>query len=175
MEEIKTQKAREGKRTFNVLDIIILLLAAFFVAVLVMFFFPRTADALAGGRTYDITYTVVFSGIDYDVAEDIVDNLQVVDKRSGAVIGTVTGVPTSETHYSLELRYDDAGTPVFERVEYSDKIDLIVDITAKASYSEGNGYMVNGSRIACGREYGLRISSAFDGNAVCTLITVNSD
>ena len=177
MDEIKTKQVREGKRDLklNVLDIIILLLAAFFITLLVMFFFPKTADALSGGRTCEITYTVVFKGIDYAVAEDILDNLSVVDKSSGAIIGVVTGAPTSETHYSLELRYDDSGAPTFEKVEYSEKIDLAVDITATASYTEGEGYRVNGSRIACGREYGLRISSAFEGDAICTLITVNSD
>jgi hypothetical protein len=177
MDEINTKKTRDRQKKLklNILDIVILLIAAFFVLLLVMFFFPKTADAIVGDKTYDITYTVVFSGIDYDIAEEIVDNLQVVDTETGAVIGSVAGAPTSETYYQMEIRHNLAGMPVLEKVEYSDKINLTVDITAKAEYSEGKGYTVNGSRIACGREYGLRISSAYEGKAVCAIITVNAD
>ena len=177
MDEMNTKKPRERKAVWrlNILDVVILLLAAFFVTLLVMYFFPKTADALAGEETYEITYTVVFYGIDDGVDEDIVDNLQVVDKETGAVIGSVTGSPSSDGYYVNEIGFDDAGMPVFKKVEYSGKSNLTVDITARATYSEGQGYTVNGTRIACGREYGLRISSAFEGNAVCTLITVNSD
>ena len=177
MDEMNTKKPRERKNAWrlNILDVVILLLAAFFVTLLVMYFFPKTADALAGEKTFDITYTVVFYGIEDDIVDEIVDNLRVVDKKTGAVIGSVTGSPSSDNYYEHEIRLDNAGMPVFEKVEYSNRSNLTVDITAKATYSEGKGYTVNGTRIACGREYGLRISSAFEGNAVCTIITVDSD
>jgi hypothetical protein len=176
MDEMNTKKPRERKTAWrlNILDVVILLLAAFFVTLLVMYFFPKTADALAGEKTFDITYTVVFEGISDDIVDEIVDNLRVVDKETGAVIGSVTGSPSSDNYYEYEVSLNN-GTPVFERVEYSDMVNLTVDITAKATYSEGKGYTVNGTRIARGREYGLRISSAFEGNAVCTIITVDSD
>ena len=182
MNEMNTKKPRERKKAWrlNILDVVILLLAAFFVTLLVMYFFPKTADALSGEETYDITYTVVFYGIENDIGDDsdiaygIVDNLQVVDKETGEVIGLINGTPSSNNYYENEIR-DEGGVPVLEKVEYSDRINLTVDITAKATYSEGEGYTVNGTRIACGREYDLRIASAFEGKAVCTLITVNSD
>ena len=51
-------------------------------------------------------------------------------------------------------------------VEYDDKINLLITVSATATYTEGKGYAVNERRIAVGEKLSVRFPD-FAGEGYC--------
>ena len=174
MEKSKTKRTRasRGQRSwrFNFLDVVILLVAVLFIASMVILLIPRATNFLGSDGDSEIVYTVVFSGVDANV--EIADQQKVVDGTTEQVLGMVDGSPETEEHFELIKEKNGEGedaVTVLRCEKVDGKIDLIVTITANATYVEGKGYEVNGCRIACNREYEM-VFPEFTAKGTCIMV-----
>jgi hypothetical protein len=81
-------------------------------------------------------------------------------------IGVVSAVDAN-TPYSVL----DEHSGIF--VEYDDRVNVLITITAEASYNEGEGYAVGEHRIAVGERMALRLPD-FSGEGFCIGLSVVS-
>ena len=176
MEKSKVKRTRASRSQkswrFNFLDVVILLVILLFVASMVILYIPRVTDLLGSDGNKNIVYTVVFHGV--DVNSEISDQQRVVDKKSEQVLGMVDGSPETEDCYEsvrTEVTDESGKTSTVLRCEKVDgKIDLIVTITATATYADGKGYEINGNRIAVGREYEM-VFPGFTATGTCIAVS----
>ena len=180
MENVNVKKTRGSKKTrtwrFNILDVVILVVILLCVAGILAVLLPQSGKMLSGGDKVNITYTVVFNKVDEALAANIADGQNVTDKVSGKLLGTVVGTPSIESYWEFVLKDEGNGSYFLDREQYPDigKVNIAVTFTAEASYFEGNGYTVNGIRIAADREYGMMLPE-FEGVGVCTMVSVTGN
>lgn len=141
----------DRKRTFNLVDVILSLMILTFLAVVVFLFASNSNFTWGGGQTVKLEYTVEISGISQEMAANIRVGDQVVDGENGYVIGAVSN---TEIDDCVEYVYNESSGRI-EAVAYTDegssstvRKNLLVTVTAKAQFAEGEGYTVNGYRIA---------------------------
>lgn len=155
---------RKIKRSFNFIDVLLILfvMAIIFVAINVVS--PMSLiSKLKGEDSYDIEYTVELVGVDSDFIDSVKEGDTVVDAVSKNSIGSVKSVDYNNRY--TELEYDDtkaAGVVV----EYEDKLNVLITVSASATYNEGKGYAVNERRIAVGEKLSLRFPD-FAGEGYC--------
>ena len=154
---------------FNFLDVLLILLAlgVIFIAINIISPMPFIKN-LQADSDHTIEYTVEFIGVDEDFLDAIKENDAVMDSVSKNSLGTVIAVDYN-THYS-ELKYDEANH-VGKLVDYTDKYNVIVTITAQGSYISGEGYNVNAHRIAVGEKMSLRFPD-YVGEGYCISFSV---
>ena len=156
-----SKKKRSGR--FNLIDFIIVVIILLVIATVIYVFAPfQWIQKMVKSETQMIQYTVEITGVDEAFIDKINENDLVVDAVSKNSLGTVSQDVDYHTKYS-ELSYKidkdettgaDLATGVL--VEYPDRYNLIVTITATADYVQGTGYSVNGCRIAVGEKMALR-------------------
>lgn len=176
MEKSKVKRTRTSRSKkawrFNFLDVVILFVIVLFAASMVILFIPRVTGLLGSDGNRQIVYTVVFHGV--DVNSEISDQQRVVDKKTEQLLGMVDGSPETEDCYeSVRTEvFDENGksSTVLRCEKVEGKIDLIVTITANATYADGKGYEVNGNRIAAGREYEM-VFPGFTATGTCIMVT----
>ena len=160
MNENSISKNKKRSR-FNFIDFIFVLIIILAIATLVYIFSPISfIKDLANKQPQQIQYTVEIGMVDESFINKISENDTVVDSVSKNTIGTVTAVDYN-TKYSelnmIEQKLEDGSVKkVGELVEYPNKYNVIVTITADAEYSAGNGYTVNAKRIAVGEKMSIR-------------------
>ena len=180
MENVNVKKTRGSKKTrtwrFNILDVVILAVILLCAAGALAVLLPKSAEMFSGGDNVNITYTVVFNNVDEELAANIAGGQGVSDEASGKLLGTVVGTPGIESYWEFVLNDDGNGSYFLDREQYADigKVNITVTFTAEASYSEGNGYSVNGIRIAADREYKMMFPD-FEGSGVCTMVSVTGN
>ena len=153
---------------FNILDILLILLAIGIVFVAINIISPMSfIKKLQSDSTHTIEYTVEFIGVDEDFLDTIKENDKVMDSVSKNSLGTVVAVDYN-THYS-ELKYENK---VGKLVDYADKYNVTVTITAEGSYISGEGYNINAHRIAVGEKMSLRFPD-YVGEGYCISFTVD--
>lgn len=153
-------RAERTKRSFNFVDVLLILfvIAVIFVAVNIVA--PMAfVSKLTSDSTRTIEYTVELEGVDKALAEKIKENDTVVDAVSKNALGTVSSVD-SNTEYSVF----DERTGVL--VYYEDRVNVLITVTASASYNKGEGYAVGERRIAVGEKLSLRFPD-FSGEGYC--------
>ena len=92
-------------------------------------------------------------GVEKDFIDNIKENDIVLDSVSKNNLGTVTAIDYNIQY--TELKYSEAETAgVLSPVK--DKYNVIVVISASAEFEEGEGYTVNGTRIAVGEKINAR-------------------
>jgi hypothetical protein len=140
------------KRKFNVVDFFILVIIVALIAVIVYSFSSWSQiKKLWTAEEVTIDYTVELRGVDESFIDLIKKKDAVIDSVSKNSLGKVTTVESIKK--SSVLGYKDGGETIEGiLVEYPDKYDITVRITAKADYEKGVGYSVNGCRIAVGEE-----------------------
>ena len=171
--EYKKQKS-EKKRSFNIVDIVLILMILTF-AVIVVFFFAPNADFHWGSeQNVQLEYTVEISGISKEMAAKISIGDQVFDGENNYAIGSVTN---TEIDDCVEYIYNEASGRI-EAVAYADEGDaatvrktMLVTITADAKYTQGSGYTVNGYRVAVNREMTLCFPG-YTGEGQCVSVTI---
>lgn len=164
--KVKTDEVKSVKKRhrFNFIDFILILLAIFVILTAINIVSPRSIfDKLKTDTTYKIHYTVEILGVDGEYIERIKDNDAVVDTVSKHSLGSVTAVDYSTQHTVLE--YDETQNAGVLAV-YPDKYDIVITITAQASYNSGEGYSVNGRRIAVGEKLSMRFPD-YVGEGYC--------
>ncbi len=167
-DEVKSVKMRHR---FNFIDFILILLAAFVIFTAINIVSPMSIlDKLNSDPTHTIHYTVEILGVDDEYIEKVKENDAVVDSISKHSLGTVVAVDYNTRHTVLE--YDETQNAGVLSV-YPDKYDIIITVTAKASYKSGEGYSVNGHRIAVGERVSLRFPD-YVGEGYCVGISKES-
>ena len=155
---------------FNFLDILLILLAVGVVFVAINIISPMSfIKKLQSDSTHHIEYTVEFIGVDEDFLDAIKENDNVIDAVSKNSLGTVI-VAEYNTHYS-ELKYDEENK-VGKLVDYTDKYNVIVTISAEGNYISGEGYNINACRIAVGEKMSLRFPD-YVGEGYCISFSVD--
>ena len=174
--EAERKKAKvDKKKTFNVVDAVLVLLTLTVLAILVFFFASGGRLDLSAGKSVKVEYTVEIPGITQEMAAKIHVNDQVFDGDNQHVIGSVIN---TEIDDCVEYIYNPASGRI-EPVVYVDegsyfsvRKTVLVTITADAKYAPGNGYTVNGYRIAVNRDMTLCLPE-YTGTGKCISITVS--
>lgn len=174
-EAIKSKKAKNDKRrSFNIVDLILILMCLSFAVIAVFFFAPDADPAWLGSESAHLEYTVEIEGISKEMAAKIVSGDQVFEGENNYAIGTVVN---TEIDDCVEYVYNEESGRV-EAVPYTDegnsnavRKNLLVTIVADADYVEGLGYTVNGYRIAVNRRIPLHFPG-FAGEGQCVSLTI---
>lgn len=174
---------KKSRRKFNIIDFIILVLVI----------------AIIGGSIYaivswsnlknlwltesvELVYTVEFRGVDEDFIDNINSGETVTNSISKSKIGEVVNVESVEKHAVLDYKAvpvkDEEGNIVpdvytYSGVlsEYPDKYDITVYISSKAEYKKGEGYTIDGRRIAVGEALELRFPK-FSAIGYCVSVEI---
>ena len=92
-------------------------------------------------------------GVDGEFIDKIKEQDVAVDAISKYTLGTVEAVDYN-TQYS-ELKYDEAANAGVLAV-YPEKYNVLVTVKATGSYVQGEGFSINGRRIAVGEKLSIR-------------------
>ena len=151
-------------RRFNFVDVLLILfvIAIIFVAVNVVS--PMSLiSKIRGENTYAVEYTVELVGVDIDFVDRIKEGDSVIDAVSKNSIGSVKTVDYNTRYTELDYNKEKAEAVL---VEYDDKVNVLITVSASATYNEGKGYAVNERRIAVGEKLSLRFPN-FAGEGYC--------
>ena len=145
----KNAGQKKKKFKFNFIDFLLILLVLAIIAAVVYIFAPFSWIEQRNG-TIDLQYTIEIQAVDENFIENIQENDIIIDSVSKNVIGSVVAVDYN-TQYSV-LTYDEESREGVLSV-IPDKYNLIITIsTDNAVYKDGDGYAVNGCRIAVGEK-----------------------
>lgn len=134
---------------FNFIDFLLILLVLAIIASVVYIFAPFSWIRQENG-TVSLQYTLEIQAVDEAFIENINENDILIDSVSKNVIGSVVAVDYSTQH--SVLKYDESSREGILSV-IPEKYNLIVTVsTENAVYNEGEGYSVNGCRIAVGEK-----------------------
>ncbi len=165
--ERKTSGSARSKRRFNFIDVLIILAVILLGAIVLSLFFPNGLFKSSSVER-EIQYTVEFIGVDEIFIDKIKENDSVIDSVAKYNIGTVMTVDSSMPY--TELKYDnEAGTG--HLVAFEDKYNVLVTISVKAEYNEGEGYSVGDRRIAVGEKLSLRFPN-YASEGYCVSLSV---
>lgn len=160
------EKKRRG--LFLLMDLLLLLCivsAAFF---LILAFTPLRLGTDAEQR--EVVYTVELAGVEKDFVSLLQEGDVVTDAATGVVIGTVSEIRIRpyEAYTTLPTTDVDAelGKHVVRKTTNEDLNTVTVTVRVGADYKVGEGYAVQGRRIAVGAEYELQFP-AYAGKGVC--------
>jgi hypothetical protein len=164
--EVKTKK----KGGFNIIDFLIIIIVLAFVFVIINLVSPLSVfKKFFVDQTYTIRYTVEFVCVDEQYIDMIAENDTVVDSVSKHSLGRVDVVDNSTVYTTLE--YNEAnGSGSLST--HDGKYNVLVTITAEGSYSKGEGYSINGKRIAVGEKMSLRFPD-YAAEGYCVTLSVN--
>jgi hypothetical protein len=159
----------KGRIRFNVVDFFVVLFVVLVLVASVAYFIPEVTAHFAANGEVEITYVLEFRGVDDDFIANVLSGDNAYESSQNFSMGTVKAVST-EAYSSLE--YDNAlGEAVLK--DHPAKKTLVITITSTAVYTEGEGYSINGKRIAVGAQYNVRFPN-FSGSAYCTQVKLSS-
>ena len=149
-------KSTRGNKVgrFNFIDFLLIVITLLIVAAMVYVFLPGSViSKLTADKTVKIDYAIEIIGVDRDFIDNIKENDIVLDSVSKSNLGTVTAIDYNIQY--TELKYNESeNVGVLSPVK--DKYNVIVVISAIGVYEEGQGYTVNGTRIAVGEKINAR-------------------
>ena len=154
---------------FIVVDVVLLAAIVGAIIFLVSLISPKPLFAGGGKEERRLTYTVELSGIEKGSLEALKVGDTVIDRESGAVIGTVSEVASRAYEIYTDVPEKDAelGSDVVKKSTYPDDLCTVtLTLVVEADYEASVGYSVDGCRIAVGRTYLLGLPS-FVGEGVC--------
>lgn len=147
----KTVKAGKHGR-FNLVDFFLIIIVLALIAAAVSYFLPGISKRLAGANDVEITYSLEITGVEDKFLSRIAVGDVVYDSGNNYAIGTVK---TVEQYAYTELYYNEE-TGVLETKEHPDLKNIVITISASAIYNSGEGYSINGTRMAVGKSYNIR-------------------
>jgi hypothetical protein len=144
----KPIKKKKGR--FNLVDLLLVLIVLAIVFVVVFVVDPFSID-LFGKAEQNVTleYTVRIDNVEGVLVNKIQSGDEVVDAAIKNSLGYVSAVENDIPHTEP---YYDAEAGAVSMKEYPDRYDLLVTVTAKATFAEGRGYAVNDRRVAVGSQ-----------------------
>ncbi len=158
-------KSTGGKRSFNIVDLLLILFAlavAFFVFFVLDPFGLNVLDKDSKGT--EITYRISISGLDEAFVGKIEEGAPVFDANTKKYLGVVESVGEPATHMSIRA---EGAAGILYPVQ--GLYDFTVTIRADADYTKNLGYSVDGTRISVGTEYTL-IFPQYTGSGYCISI-----
>ena len=159
----------KGRLRFNIVDFFVVLFVVLVLVASVAYFVPEITERFGTNSEVEITYVLEFRGVDDDFIANIQSGDNAYEGSQNFSMGTVKSVAT-EAFTSLE--YDNTlGEAILK--DHPAKKTLVITITATAIYTEGEGYTINGERIAVGAKYDIRFPN-FAGSAYCTQVKLSS-
>ena len=155
---------KKKKGRFNLMDLFLILVlagAVFFV----VFVVDPFSIGLFGEVEQDVAleYTVRIENVEGSLVDKIKVRNEAIDASVKTSLGYVSAVENGTPH--AEPYYDSQADTVTMK-EYPDRYDLVITITANASYTDGVGYTVDGRRIAVGTKLYLMFPE-FVGTGYC--------
>ena len=156
--------AKQQKGKFNLMDLVLILIVVA-VALFVVFVIDPFSIELFGKQDHQVTleYTLRIENVDGALIDKIRTKDEVVDSAIKVSLGYVTAVendiPHAEPYYNSE-------EDVVTSVEFPDRYDVVVTVTAGAVFTEDVGYTVNGRRVAVGSQFFLMFPD-FLGTGYC--------
>ena len=159
MGKISRQAKTEGtpsksRRGFNFIDVLLILFILLVIVAAVNIVSPMSVfDRFKTDSERTIEYTVEIIGVDGEFIDKIKEQDVAVDAISKYTLGTVEAVDYN-TQYS-ELKYDEAANAGVLAV-YPEKYNVLVTVKATGSYVQGEGFSINGRRIAVGEKLSIR-------------------
>lgn len=169
---ISSVKKKKNSGRFNFIDFILIVIVLLVIAAVIYVFAPfsRLKD-MTSSQPVALQYTVEILGVDEAFIEKIKENDFVIDSVSKNGMGTVVAVDYNNKYTELQYVINENpedGSKKTEGVlaEYPDKYNVIITISAEASYAAEKGYSVNGTRIAVGEKMSLRFPD-YVGEGYC--------
>ena len=171
----KTTRAGGARQRgkFNFVDAFLVILIIAVVAMLIAYFLPGISSYFSDGDKYIVTYEIEFRGIDSDVdLKGITSGMPVFDARNNSEIGQVKTEVVVNPHGVLvnsgELIENGNGEYKGNIVSHPTLKDIVITVEGEAIYSgENASFLINGQRIAVGREFNVRFGG-FTGVGYCT-------
>ena len=149
----KKRMAKKRGR-FNLIDFLLVLVLLLIIGALVYVFLPSSViKNITADKSEEIQYSIEILGVDKEFLDNIKENDVVLDSVSKSNLGTVTAVDYSIQYTKLEYN-EEENAGVLSPIP--DKYNVIVTISATAKFEEGEGYTVNGVRIAVGEKINAR-------------------
>lgn len=165
-----TQAGKTKKGRFNIIDFFLLLIILAVVAAVVLYFIPGAFQRLTATDETDIVFTLEFKGVDEAFIANIKNGDAVYDANRNYMLGSVKSVE----HYAYTILVYNEAEGTSEMKEVQGLANLIVTVKAKAIYTDGEGYSVNGERIAVGHAYDISFPN-FNGSAYCVELSATSN
>ena len=136
------------------IDFLLVIALLLIVFSLVYVFLPSSIiKTITADKTQEIQYSVEILGVDKEFLQKIKENDTVLDSVSKSKLGTVTAVDYSTPYKQFEYN-EEENAGVLSAVE--GKYNVIVTISATAKFKDGEGYTVDGVRIAVGEKINAR-------------------
>jgi len=164
----KVKRRRKNGR-FNFVDAIIILMILVTVAAVVAYFLPGLTSFFSHRKEISIEYVIEITGVEGDFAANIKENDPVYDTSRNYEIGRVSSV---ETVSHKVLSYNEE-TGVAEYKDHPQLKKILVTVKGDAIYTAGEGYSINGQRIAVGKQFNVRFPK-FKGSGYCIGIVDSS-
>ena len=148
------ENTNKPKIKFNWIDVLVLILAAALVVMFVLDFLPDENQAVYGDKKVTLELTIQIDKLSNDIEIDLASGDEVLDVVSKKKLGVLASNPMivpfqenipSENSGGIEVVYSDIYSSVY------------LTVVAEADET-AYGYFVNGSRIAVGKEYEIRIA-----------------
>ena len=167
---VKTTRAKSTRKNgrFNFIDAILILLILAVITALVMYFLPGIRSYFTNEDYENVVYVIEIKSVESEFVSKIQINDVVYDATRSYKIGTVKNVEVGDCS---ELVYNE-GTGLAEMKQHPELKNITVTVVCDAVYTNGEGYSVNGQRIAVGRKYDLRFPE-FSGSGYCVDMTVS--
>jgi len=168
----KRKNTVKSVKKFNVLDIIIIVAVLFIATIALILTVPKIHDRAKSSDSVRISYKITFYDVDEAIFDKISNGQLVTDVENGISLGTVSGSPEAEPSYTYVLSTDESGNNTAKKQEDAfGKRNITVTVEADAVYLEGKGYIVDGYRVAVGKEMHIRFPNYTD-IGYCTEFTV---
>ncbi len=162
------RKSEKKRKKFNIIDFLLIVFVLVIIAALVYVFLPSSIiKFITADTTTAIQYAVEIIGVDEEYIDNIAEGNVVNDSVSKSPIGTVVAVDSSTQYRQLQLQ-EENGEMAGVLSPVQGKRNVIVTISADAYFTEGEGYSVNGTRIAVGEKINLKFPNYYgDCEAYC--------
>ena len=158
----KPVKKKKGR--FNLVDFLMLFLVAAILFVVLFVVDPFSIN-LFGAEAREITleYTLRIDNVENALVNKIQMGDEVIDASVKTSLGYVSAVENDMPH--TEPYYDPEEDIVVMK-EYPNRYDVVVTVSSKATVTEGQGYTVNGRRVAVGTQFYLMFPD-YTGSGNC--------
>lgn len=158
--DIETKDKKRSSPRFNAFDLVIILVLLF--AIVTPIFFAVRNDS--SGERKNIVYTLRLDNVSAESIKKITKGQDVVDVKTGKVIGSVRGIDDSVLYKVYERSED--GKIVSADNKNKDSY-VVLTVMASAVYNNVEGYTVQQERITVGKEFTVRLPSV-ETTAICT-------
>jgi len=168
-------KGKKKKRGFNFVDFLLIIIALAIIGGVIYLFSPISFLKDLGSQINGtLDYTVEIRNVDVMFIENIKENDVVIDSVSKNTIGTVSAIDHNTKYTELDYRENADGQYEGVFLEYPDRYNITVTITADAEFLEGQGYSVNNCRVAVGEKMSLRFKD-YVCQGYCVYVTPSED